>query len=215
MLAGVLAYVWIRAEVRRVQHYQRFDYRPHGQVSATNSLPGTNEAIFPSPTTTLTQAFTNVFIAGYESALSGGDVAAGRKIFFNKPEASCGKCHRVGSEGGDNGPVLDGISSRATPEYMLESLIAPNAIITRGYETVILRLKNGTGTYGVLREETDTKLVLHTPEDGPITVNKSDIAERLAGVSPMPATLGELLSKADIRDLMAYLMTLTNRPATK
>jgi len=218
ILAAVLAYFWISAEVRRVRHYQRFDYRQPATAPATNTIaivPSTNSPATAPPAVTLVPVTLSASIADFLDALNGGDAATGRKIFFNKPEASCGTCHRIGGQGGDNGPALDGIAARATPEFILESLVAPNVTITKGFETVVVRLKNGSGASGVLRQETETNLVIHTPDDGPMTVNKSDLVQRFAGASPMPANLAALLTKADLRDLMAFLSSQTNAPGGK
>ena len=188
VVAVVLAIVWVSAEARRVKQFQRFDYSP--------------------------SAATNDPLAEFRYALTGGDAAAGRNIFFNKPEASCGRCHRVGGEGGDNGPALDGIASRESREFLLESLVLPNAQIAKGYESVGVALQSGMGISGVLREETETDLVIHTPDDGAVTVSKTNILRRVAGVSPMPADFATLISKDDLRDLMAFLASLTtNAPA--
>lgn len=214
LLAAVLAFIWVSAEVRRVKSFERFDFRPPAKAPSTDTLP-TNSPPTTPPSTIVVPASTNALIAGFIETLDGGDAAAGRRIFFNKPEASCAKCHRLGDQGGDNGPALDGIGSRAAREFVLESLIAPNAKITKGFETVILRLKNGSGVSGVLRQETETNLVIHTPDDGLITVNKSEVTERLMGASPMPANLGELISRPELRDLVAFLVSLTNAPAGK
>ena len=203
VFAAVLAFLWVSAEVRRVRSFERFDYG----VPKASAAPA---APVPAPLTT------NALLLPYIDALSGGDTNAGRNVFFNKPEASCGKCHRVGGQGGDNGPVLDGIGSRVTREFILESVVAPNATITKGYESVIVRLKNGSGLVGVLREETETNLVVHTPDDGPITVARTNVLERLPGSSPMPPDFPTLISIADLRDLVAFVSSLkTNAPAAR
>jgi len=213
LLAGVLAFVWVSAEVRRVKSMEHFDFRPPAKGAPTDApiQLATNSTAETATNVVVAPAVTNVLIAGFVEALSGGDVAKGQNIFFNKPEASCGKCHRVGTQGGDNGPALDGIGSRATPEFILESLVAPNAKITKGFETVILRLKNEAGVSGVLKQETETNLVIHTGDDGVVTVSKSEVTERVAGMSPMPGNLGELLTKEELRDLVAYLRSLTGK----
>lgn len=185
MVAAVLAVVWVSVEVRRVKRFQRFDYQPHA-------------------------ATTNDPLAGFREALTGGDASAGRKIFFEKPEASCGRCHRVGGQGGDNGPALDGIASRQTREFILESMVNPNAHIPEGYASVVVVLKSGSGISGVLRSETESNLVIHTPDDGPVTVSKANIMRRVPAVSPMPADFATLISKAELADLVAFLGSLTN-----
>jgi putative heme-binding domain-containing protein len=192
--AVVLAFFWVGAEVRNVRNIGRFDFRAPKAEPANSTLP---------------HGTTNALVMKFHEALAGGDASAGRSIFFNKPEASCGKCHRVGDQGGDNGPALDGIGSRATREFILESVVAPNATITKGYESVILRLKNGSGLSGVLRQETADTLVVHTPDAGLITVARTNVLERVTGASPMPSDFPTLISMAGLRDLITYLTSLT------
>ena len=189
VLAIVLAVLWVSVEVRRVRQFQSFDYRPKIQ--------------------------TNDPLAGFRVALTGGDAAAGRTVFFNKPEASCGRCHRADGQGGDNGPALDGVGSRLTREQLLESLIHPNTSIAKGFESVVVELTNGRGIAGVLRNETETQLVIHTPDDGEVKVNRSEITRRVAGPSPMPDNFGTLVTTNDLRDLTAFLASLTNAPASR
>jgi putative heme-binding domain-containing protein len=186
VLAIVLAVLWVSVEARRVRQFRKFDYRPKVE--------------------------TNDPLAGFRTALTGGDVTVGRGIFFNKPEASCARCHRVGGQGGDNGPALDNVGSRLAREQLLESLVQPNASILKDYESVIVVQTNGTGVAGVLRRETETQLVIHTPDDGEVTVNKAEVVRRVAGPSPMPDNFATLVTTNDLRDLVAFLATLTNAP---
>mgnify|MGYP002065715971 CR=1 FL=1 len=41
--------------------------------------------------------------------------------------------HRVGGEGGDIGPALDGIAARKAEDYLRQSLVEPNATIAENY----------------------------------------------------------------------------------
>jgi quinoprotein glucose dehydrogenase len=191
LAAAVLAVLWVSAEAKRVQRFQQFP------------IISTNAAAPARPD----------LLAGFREALNGGDPVAGRNLFFNKPEASCGKCHRVGGQGGDNGPALDGIGSRQTREFILESMVAPNAHISEGYASIVVRLRNGSGVAGVLRQESPNQLVIHTPDDGLINVPKADVLERSPGMSPMPADFPKLISPAELRDLVAFLATLTTNAA--
>ena len=190
VVAGVLlAILWVSVEVKRVQQFQKFDYRPNSNQHNV------------APT--------------FDAEMSGGDPVTGRDIFFNKPEASCGRCHRVGNQGGDNGPALDDIGTRLSREQLLESMVKPNASIAKGYETVVVVLTNGLGLSGVLRAEDESSLTLHTPDDGERTVAKADIVRRAQGVSPMPDNFATLVRAEDLGHLVAFLATLTNAPATR
>ncbi|MEO7297882.1 MAG: HEAT repeat domain-containing protein [Verrucomicrobiota bacterium] len=147
-------------------------------------------------------------LGGYRETLFGGNGDAGKKIFFERPEASCVRCHKINNEGGDIGPQLAGVGSRQTREYILESLIAPNAKIAPGFETVLVSMKNGTSYAGVFKSETDTELVLNSPEDGLTTIAKENIKTRNRGMSGMPEGLAQILSKRDLRNLVEFLATV-------
>ena len=68
--------------------------------------------------------------------------------------------------------------------------------------------KNGTTFAGVVKSETDVELVLNSPEDGIVKVKKADITARERGISSMPESLGTLLSRRDLRDLVEFLSSL-------
>ena len=117
-------------------------------------------------------------LAPYREALFGGDPAEGRKVFFEKPEASCVRCHKIGKEGGEVGPNLSDIGKRQTREYILESVVFPNKQIAPGFETWMVTLKNGTSYAGTVKAENDTDLILNTAEDGVVKMKKLDIVKR-------------------------------------
>ena len=147
-------------------------------------------------------------IAPFSEALFGGDAAVGRKIFFERADASCLRCHKIGWEGGDVGPNLTGIGQRQTREYLLESIIAPNAQIALGFESVTLTLKNGSVLAGSVKQETADWLELNSPEEGFLNLRKAEIVGRQRGPSGMPEGFGQALSKRELRDLVEFLANL-------
>ncbi len=144
-------------------------------------------------------------LAPYRAAMAGGSAAAGRKIFMERVEASCIRCHKIGDEGGDVGPNLKGVGLRLTREQVLESIVFPNKKIAAGFEGVLVMLKNGTSYGGVLKSESASELTLNSPEDGLVTVAKKDIADRQRSGSGMVEGLAEILGKRDLRDLVEFL----------
>ena len=68
-----------------------------------------------------------------EPELTEGDTARGKEIFLTHPIAACNRCHVLDGEGGPIGPALDGIATRKGEEYILESLVDPQAAIAEGY----------------------------------------------------------------------------------
>ena len=144
-------------------------------------------------------------LRSFRECLVGGDAKEGRTAFFEKPEASCVRCHKFGDEGAEVGPNLTGIGARQTREYILESIVFPNKQIAQGFETTVLTLKNGTTYAGILKSETATALEINSPEDGLVKVNKTDIKSRDRGLSGMPEELRQIVSREDIRNLVEFL----------
>jgi quinoprotein glucose dehydrogenase len=147
--------------------------------------------------------------AGFRETLYGGNAEAGRKIFFERPEASCTRCHKIHGEGGDVGPELSGIITRHDREYLLESIILPNKQIAPGFESLLVQMNNGQSYAGIAKGQDDKELSLLSIEDGSIVkLKKSDIKSQVKGLSPMPEGMGAILSKEDLRDLVEFLATL-------
>jgi quinoprotein glucose dehydrogenase len=146
-------------------------------------------------------------LAQYSEALYGGDAEAGRKLYLERADVACMRCHRIGSEGGEVGPELSKIGAKGR-EYILESIVLPNAKIAQGYDSVLVKLKNNTAYAGIVKSENDTTLEINSPEDGLMKINKAEIAARTPGLSPMPAELVTMFTKRDLRNLIEYLANL-------
>lgn len=155
-------------------------------------------------------------LRNYRECLVGGNAEDGRKVFLEKAEASCVRCHKMNGEGGEVGPELTGLGSRKDRLYLLESIVFPNKQIAQGFESVTVVLKNGTTYAGILKKETADQLEINSPEDGLLTVKKSDVKLRERGLSAMPEELRQVLSKAELRDLVEFLFqSKETKPAGK
>ncbi|HVR75993.1 MAG TPA: HEAT repeat domain-containing protein, partial [Planctomycetota bacterium] len=146
--------------------------------------------------------------APFRECLAGGDAGRGKRVFHEKKEVSCQRCHRTEGSGGEVGPSLAGIGSREKREHILESLIAPNQKITKGYDTVALVTTEGKVYTGVLKDEDDRRVRITSPQGILLAVPKDSIAERSGGVSAMPEDVSKFLTKREIRDLVEYLASL-------
>ena len=140
-------------------------------------------------------------------SLYGGNAAAGRKIFFERADVSCMRCHKIKGEGGEVGPDLTGVGTRQPREYIAESIAFPNKQIAKGFESVLVKLKNDMAYAGIVKSENDDTLVLNSPEDGIVTIKKSEIASRTVGLSPMPEGMAAMLGRKDLRDLIEFVAT--------
>ena len=140
--------------------------------------------------------------------LFGGDPIAGRKIFLGRSDVACMQCHKSDTEGGDVGPNLKGIGGKQTREYLLESILFPNKNIAENYVTEVVTMKDGATFIGVKKNETETELLINSLKDGLQILDKNRIQERKHGLSAMPAETAQLLSKREVRDLVAFLSSL-------
>lgn len=147
-------------------------------------------------------------LAVYRPMLSGGDAAAGKTIFREHPVAACLRCYAIGGAGGTVGPDLAGIATRQKREYLLESMLFPNKQIAAGFETTIVTLRSGANHAGIVKSESETDLVLNSPEDGILKLKKAEIQKRERGLSAMPEGLDKLLTPQELRNLVEYLATL-------
>lgn len=153
-----------------------FPTRPEIQtvVAQLPRIPVNSSDSFLNDTLTLLGRIHKVSGVGEnEVKLAAGDPKRGAELFHNSPVAACASCHTVGGKGGDVGPILDGIAVRATKEYIVESLMEPNAKLAKGFETLEI---SPMPPLGVLLKEQETAdilaylFTLKTPPKDGVTV---------------------------------------------
>jgi quinoprotein glucose dehydrogenase len=148
-------------------------------------------------------------LTNWRECLEGGDAKLGREIFFEKAETACLRCHKVKGEGGDVGPDLAGVAKKYDREYLLRSIVEPNATISPGYDNVMLTLNDGSIAAGILNAEDQATVTLKSVADGtPQKIEKGKIKERTAVPSAMPPGLAEVLGKRGLRDVVEYMAAL-------
>ncbi len=147
-------------------------------------------------------------LASYRAALFGGDATRGARVARENRAVECVRCHKVRGVGGVVGPELAGVGTRQNAEYVLESIVKPNAKIAKGYETQVVALADGRVVAGIVQKNDAKSLTLLTAEGKTVEVAKESIEEQKTGASSMPEDIASKLTKAEIRDLVAYLMSL-------
>jgi quinoprotein glucose dehydrogenase len=146
-------------------------------------------------------------LAKYRDALAGGDAERGRRVFREKAEVQCLRCHKVNGDGGEVGPELAGIGAKKDRAYILESIVTPNKQIAQGFETTLLAKKDGQIVTGIVKADDVKEVRLITFEGKIVTVAKDDIDEKTRGTSAMPDDTIKNLSKTELRDLVEFLAT--------
>jgi quinoprotein glucose dehydrogenase len=144
----------------------------------------------------------------FGETLQGGDAAAGQRIFFERSDVQCVRCHTIGNEGGQVGPPLTKIAEQKTREYLLESILTPNKQIAEGWGQTAFQLQNDAVEVGRVEKESDSEVMLILPDGQRKTLAKTAIKARKAALSSMPEDIAKQLSKRDLRDLIEFLSTL-------
>ena len=151
-------------------------------------------------------------LGDYLIALEGGDVDAGSKLFYEKTELSCVRCHRVHRTGGEVGPDLTTIGKEKDRRYLLEAICDPNAAIAKGFETAVIATDSGDVHTGIVMAEDDTLVKLALADGQQVEIYQDEIIARREGKSSMPADLIKYMSRRELRDLVAYLASLQVDP---
>lgn len=139
--------------------------------------------------------------------LATANLPHGREVFVK----TCATCHSLFGAGKAIGPDLTG-SNRANLDYLLENVLDPSAVVGKDHQMTQIITTGGRIINGIVKEETDTALVLQTPTDV-VTLPKSDIEEReLSKLSLMPDGQFKQLPAEDVRDLVAYLASSAQVP---
>lgn len=132
-----------------------------------------------------------------------GDPVRGKQLFQAR---GCGNCHAVqeGDKGG-GAPSLAGAGTRFNIDYLVESILLPNKVVSPLYRSTTIKLKSGDVLNGLVTSETAGELELLVPAGVHQTVKKDEIVvRRLEDQSPMPDDL--ITEPADLRDLLAFLL---------
>lgn len=147
-------------------------------------------------------------LAPWLVALDGGDVEKGRVSFFENTKLSCLRCHKIDRAGGAVGPELTRIGGQKDRRYLLESICLPDAQIAKNFETAVIANDLGQVFTGIVKSENEDFVELIQNDGGQVRILLDEIVARRKGISSMPADLTKLMSKRELRDLVAYLVSL-------
>ncbi|MCH9652520.1 MAG: c-type cytochrome [Planctomycetes bacterium] len=130
-----------------------------------------------------------------------GDLKRGRELFTKH----CATCHQLFGEGKKLGPDLT-TANRKDLNYLLESIINPNAFIRKEFVPSVVLTTDGRVLTGLIIKETPAQIVLANNKNEQSIIRRSDIEEiQNATVSIMPEDVLKQLKDQDLRDLFSYL----------
>ena len=143
-----------------------------------------------------------------ETGLKGRDFETGRKMFG---AAACFACHRYGNAGGMNGPDLTGAGGRYSPRDLLDQIIHPSKEINEQFAPVVVTRQDGSTVSGVIVNLNGDSVQINTDLSDPdqrVSVDRKQVRSiEVSKVSPMPPMLLNMLTKAEVLDLVAFVLS--------
>lgn len=132
-----------------------------------------------------------------------GSVEKGKTI----AQGYCLACHKIGTEGIDFGPGLAQIGDKLSKEALYNSILNPSEGMGFGYETQLVRFKDGKEIQCIVNSKTEIDLIVKLVGSGEQTIYKLANIESVTQLdeSLMPKFP---LSETEIVDLVSYLETL-------
>jgi putative heme-binding domain-containing protein len=118
---------------------------------------------------------------------------------------TCFACHKLGDQGVDFAPNLDGWAQRQTKEVLLKSIIQPNADIAHGFDGKRITLKDDSKIDGIVLSEGDPVLIQSM--GGLLQRVPANRIKNKGGLNrSLMLTADEMgLSPQDVADIAAYL----------
>jgi putative heme-binding domain-containing protein len=183
-----------------------------GLVAAAG-LGSSTETAAGSPPAGLAESLMAEDAAALVAAVAAeGDPARGSDIFHSR-QLACTQCHVVAEGISPLGPNLaampESIAREALVGHLIESVLAPSAVVRPAYRGVTIVTNEGKSVTGLVSRETAGEIVLGDSAGGgrETVIPTEAIEERVpAEVSLMPAGLANLLAdRQQFLDLVAYL----------
>jgi putative heme-binding domain-containing protein len=151
------------------------------------------------------------FKGAFDAPLKGRDFNRGKEMF---QVAGCVQCHNIQGAGGHVGADLTKVGEEYPGAELLRQVIDPSAKIKDEHRVFAVFLKDERRFQGmIVKREADTiHLAENLQEPGKtLPIKKADIVRMTpSDLSPMPTGLLITLSRDEVLDLLAYLISQGN-----
>ena len=146
--------------------------------------------------------------ASAKTGLVKRDYQNGKKMFA---ASGCYACHRFGTQGGMTGPDLTSAGRRYSPHDLLDQVVHPSKVINEQFSAVKVLTLDGEVFTGVVVNLNGDSMTLNTDLTDPnkrvgIDRKEIDLLE-VSDVSAMPSGLLNPMTKEEVLDLVAYLLS--------
>lgn len=137
---------------------------------------------------------------------SKGDLAVGRGLFVSQ---GCIACHAIDPSAVQKGPYLGAAGAKFSRDYLIESILSPDAVVAQGFQTAMFQLKDGSAKLGFVTKEEDGMIEVRDIAGQVSSIKRDDVKEEQhLPQSMMPAGLGNSLTIGDFTSLIEYLVSL-------
>lgn len=142
-----------------------------------------------------------------------GDAIRG-ELVFRRADLACMKCHAVSKAGGRIGPDLSAVGASSPVDYLVKSILDPDAQKKEEYVTRVIVDSNGGQLIGIIENRTADKLTLKTADGKHVSIALADIEFEGEGVSLMPEGLVRFMTERELLDVVKFLSQL-GKPGTE
>lgn len=151
---------------------------------------------------------TETAMALFDEELEGRDFDNGKLMYS---AGKCIACHRFQGTGGFCGPDLGAVGSRFSLRDIVLSICEPSHTISEQYQASVVTRTDGDAIYGRVIYRNDQEIAVASNPYDFSELTKTPIAEvakvELSHVSMMPPATILMMSKEELADLMAYLIS--------
>lgn len=135
---------------------------------------------------------------------STGNRSNGQLLF----ERYCTTCHQVKDEGNKFGPELTMIGEKLSKEGLYRSILYPNEGVSFGYESTLVKLRDGTESMGIIASETPGEIALNLPGGTSVKYTKDKVSNAEKHETSLMPELAGAMSEQELVDLVEYLASL-------
>ena len=132
----------------------------------------------------------------------------GRRMFA---AAGCYACHRFDNQGGMTGPDLTSAGRRYSAHDLIDQVINPSKVINEQFSAITVVTEDGLTHTGVVVNLNGDSMTINTDLTDPnkrVNIDRKKIDELvISNTSPMPSGLFNRITKDEILDLLAYLIS--------
>jgi putative heme-binding domain-containing protein len=139
-----------------------------------------------------------------DEATAKGDPTRGERI-FRRAELGCMKCHALHKAGGAIGPDLGPVGGASPMDYIVQSILDPNASVKEEYLPKTIITSNGLVINGIVVERSNQHVTLKDATGKRVKIAAAEIEEETKGKTLMPEGVTRVLTKGELLDLIRFV----------